>query len=132
MFREPQVADLLNNFETVSEDIAWAGPATAEAAGEFVVFAQRLDDFVESVARLVDTGEMPRMYLEDNGLVPFLQRLTDRLREIGPELAALLPGWRPLVDSLTTAAPRVDISSLIDQALRSTDEDSVRVRVGLK
>ncbi|WP_157228712.1 hypothetical protein [Nocardia brevicatena] len=36
------------------------------------------------------------------------------------------------VDSLTTAAPRVDIGSLIDQALRSADEDSVRVRVGPK
>ncbi|ONM47271.1 MlaD family protein [Nocardia donostiensis] len=127
--RDPQIGDLLNDFESVSQDIDWAGPATSAAAGEFVRFTEVLDELVESVGRLIETGEAPEMYLEGNGLVPFLQRLTEWLHEAGPELAAMVPALQPLTDALTTTAPRIDLSALISQALRSTDEDSVKLRV---
>ncbi|MFE3445256.1 MlaD family protein [Nocardia sp. NPDC059180] len=130
--REPQIAQLLNDFETVSQDIDWAGPATAAAAPAFTEFAQRLDELVESVGRLIQTGNAPEMYLEGNGLVPFLQRLTEWVHQVGPELASLLPGLQPLADAVTTTAPRLDISALISQALASTDADAVQVRVTVK
>ncbi|NEW33403.1 MCE family protein [Nocardia cyriacigeorgica] len=130
--REPQIAQLLNDFETVSQDIDWAGPATAAAAPEFTEFAQRLDELVESVGRLIQTGNAPEMYLEGNGLVPFLQRLTEWVQQVGPELASLLPGLQPLADAVTTTGPQLDLSALITQALESTTDDAVKVRVTVK
>ncbi|WP_280457129.1 MlaD family protein [Nocardia carnea] len=132
MSREPRIAELLDNFETAAADAEWAGPATSAAATEFTRFAEVLDDFVESVGRVTGAEGSPEMYLEEGGVVPLLERLRAVLDEIGPELTALQPGLAPLTDSLNSAAPQVNISSLLQQALASTDEDSVQVRVGLK
>jgi hypothetical protein len=38
----------------------------------------------------------------------------------------------PLTDALNGAVPQLDIGSLIGQALQSTTDDSVRLRVGVK
>ncbi|MFD3511163.1 MlaD family protein [Nocardia sp. NPDC058666] len=130
MSRAPAIGELQNNFEYVSGDIAWAGPATAAAAPAFVRLSQVIDQFVESVGRATE-GD-PQMYLREDGLVPFLEELTAKLNELGPELSALLPGLRPLTESVTAAGPQLDLSALIAQALHNTDADAVKVRVAIK
>lgn len=133
MSRAPQIAELQNNFEFVSGDIAWAGPATAAAAPAFVRLSQVIDEFVESVGRATAAGDGdPQVYLRDGGLVPLLERLSATLDELGPELSALLPGLRPLTESVTASAPQLELSALIAQALHDTDADSVKVRVAIK
>ncbi|MFD0364157.1 MlaD family protein [Nocardia sp. GCM10030253] len=132
MTRSPKIAELLNSFQLAAGDIEWAGPATAAGAPSFVRFGEALDEFVESVGRLIETGNSPEMYLEGNGLVPFLQRLTEWLEKVGPELKSLMPGLQPLTDAVTATAPRIDLGSLISQALHETGDNSVRVRVTVR
>ncbi|WP_278266087.1 MlaD family protein [Nocardia sp. AG03] len=132
MSRAPAIAELQNNFEYVSGDIGWAGPATSAAAPEFVRLAHVIDQFVESVGRVSAAGGDPEMYLRDGGLVPLLQELTAKLDELGPELSALLPGLRPLTESVTATGPQLDLSALVAQALHNTDADAVKVRVAIK
>ncbi|MFD6401662.1 MlaD family protein [Nocardia sp. NPDC060249] len=130
MSRAPAIGELQNNFEYVSGDIGWAGPATSAAAPAFIRLSQVIDQFVESVGRATE-GD-PQMYLRDGGLVPLLEQLTAKLNELGPELSALLPGLRPLTESVTATAPQLDLSALIAQALHNTDADAVKVRVAIK
>ncbi|MET8795622.1 MlaD family protein [Nocardia sp. NPDC004568] len=132
MSREPRIAELLDNFETAAADSEWSGPATSAAATEFTRFAEVLDGFVEAVGRFTGAEGSPEMYLRDDGLVPLLQRLREFLDEAGPEPAALQPGLAPLTDALNASVPPLDIGSLIGQALQSTTDDSVRLRVGVK
>ncbi|WP_280268731.1 MlaD family protein [Nocardia wallacei] len=132
MSRSPRIADLLNSFQAAASDIDWAGPATSAAAPEFVRFTETLNELVAAVGRLVDT-QPPETYTEGNGLVPFLAKLTDALKELGPELKSLTPALQPLADAATSAAPRIDISSVITQALDDVGSDgAVRVRVDVK
>ncbi|RDI46319.1 MlaD family protein [Nocardia mexicana] len=132
MSRSPRIADLLNSFQAAAADIDWAGPATSAAAPEFVRFTNTLNELVAAIGRLVDK-QPPEALTEGSGLVPFLDKLTDALREIGPELKSLTPALQPLADAATSAAPRIDISSLITQALDDVGSDgAVRVRVNVK
>ncbi|GAB2713332.1 MlaD family protein [Nocardia thraciensis] len=132
MSRSPRIADLLNSFQAAAADIDWAGPATSAAAPEFVRFTDTLNELVAAIGRLVDK-QPPEALTEGSGLVPFLAKLTDALREIGPELKSLTPALQPLADAATSAAPRIDISSLITQALDDVGSDgAVRVRVNVK
>ncbi|MFD6449465.1 MULTISPECIES: MlaD family protein [unclassified Nocardia] len=130
MSRAPAIGELQNNFEYVSGDIGWAGPATSAAAPAFIRLSQVIDQFVESVGRATE-GD-PQMHLREGGLVPLLEQLSAKLNELGPELSALLPGLRPLTESVTAAAPQLDLSALIAQALHNTDADAVKVRVAIK
>ena len=92
--------------------------------------SQVIDQFVESVGRATEGDS--RIYLRDGGLVPLLEQLTAKLNELGPELSALLPGLRPLTESVTATAPQLDLSALVTQALHNTDADAVKVRVAIK
>lgn len=132
MSRSPRIADLLNSFQAAAADIDWAGPATSAAAPEFVRFTRALNDLVAAVGRMVD-AQPAEKYTEGNGLAPFLTKLTERLAELGPELKSLTPALAPLTDAVTAAAPQVDISSLITQALDDVGTDgTVRVRINVK
>lgn len=130
MSRAPAIGELQNNFEYVSGDIGWAGPATSAAAPAFIRLSQVIDQFVESVGRATEGDS--RIYLRDGGLVPLLEQLTAKLNELGPELSALLPGLRPLTESVTATAPQLDLGALVTQALHNTDADAVKVRVAIK
>ncbi|MEU8900957.1 MlaD family protein [Nocardia sp. NPDC048505] len=132
MTRSPKIAELLNSFQFAAKDIDWANPALSEAAPNFVEFGKVLDGLVEAVGRLVLSDGAPEMYLEGNGVVPFLERITEWLNEVGPELKSLIPGLRPLTDAIASSAPQLDLSTLISQALQGTDADAVKVRVSVK
>ncbi|WP_019931058.1 MlaD family protein [Nocardia sp. BMG111209] len=132
MSRSPRIADLLNSFQAAAADMDWAGPATSAAAPAFVRFTQTLDDLVAAVGRLVD-AQPPQSYTDGNGLVPFLGKLTDALHRLGPELRSLGPALQPLADAAAGAAPNLDISTLITQALDDvTPDGAVRLRVTVK
>ncbi|MEV0294654.1 MlaD family protein [Nocardia sp. NPDC050710] len=132
MSRAPKIAELLRSFQRAARHIEWAGPATAAGAPELVQFGKVLDGLVEAVGRLVAEGNSPQMYLEGNGIVPFLEKITRWLEEVGPELKALIPGLRPLTDAVVSGAPGIDLSALIGQALHETGADTVKVRVAVK
>ncbi|MEC3920610.1 MlaD family protein [Nocardia sp. CDC160] len=132
MSREPKIAQLLNSFQAAASNIAGMGEATAAAAPAFVQFEQSLEELINAVGRLVDRAPGPQAYVEGNGLAPFLAKLTDWLAQAGPELKTLAPQLQPLADAARTAGPQINISSLISQALASTGDGAVRVRVDVK
>ncbi|WP_067687675.1 MlaD family protein [Nocardia jejuensis] len=131
--RSPEFGRLLTDLQTIAPDMDWAAPSFDRATPTFVEFGQRVDQIAQSVERLVRTGDTPAMYQQGNGLVPFLDRLTERLDALGPELAPLLPALRPLAASAAESIPPVDLSALISAALRSTDPaGALHLRVNLK
>ncbi|MBL1078148.1 MCE family protein [Nocardia sp. 2] len=132
MSREPKIAQLLNSFQAAAFDMAGIPEATAAAAPAFVRFEQSLEELIDAVGRLVDRAPGPQVYVDGDGLAPFLAKLTDWLQQAGPELQTLAPQLQPLVDAARTAGPQINISSLISQALASTGDGAVRVQVNVK
>ncbi|AYF74312.1 MCE family protein [Nocardia yunnanensis] len=132
MSREPKIAQLLNSFQAAASNIGGMGEATAMAAPAFVQFEQSLEELINAVGRLVDRAPGPEAYVSGNGLAPFLSRLSDWLQQAGPEVKTLAPQLQPLVDAGRAAGSQVNISSLISQALASTGDGAVRVRVDVK
>ncbi|MFG1792907.1 MlaD family protein [Nocardia sp. NPDC049149] len=132
MSREPRIAELLRSFQFTAGDMQWTGPGAEAGAPALVRFGESLNALVESVGRLTSTGRNPEEYLEPNGTVPFLQKLTEWLNKVGPDLKETLPVLQPLLEAVNSVAPKIDISALISQALASTDDDAVKVRVTVK
>ncbi|GAA5070568.1 MlaD family protein [Nocardia iowensis] len=132
MSRNPQIASLLNSFQNTATNMDWVGPSFSAAAPEWVKFTQALSELVAHVGRMVDSQPIDE-YTTGNGVAPFTAKTVDRLRELQPELSSLAPALRPLVDAIVSAAPRIDISDLISQALADVDADgAVKVRVAVK
>ncbi|WP_067701730.1 MlaD family protein [Nocardia jejuensis] len=132
MSREPKIAQLLNSFQVAASNMDGMGAATATAAPAFLQFEQSLEALVDAVGRLVDRAPGPQVYVDGNGLAPFLAKLTDWLQQAGPELKTLAPALAPLADAARTAGPQINISSLISQALANTGDGAVRVQVDVK
>ncbi|MFI1917495.1 MlaD family protein [Nocardia sp. NPDC020380] len=130
--REPKIAQLLNSFQVAASNMDGIGAATAAAAPAFVQFEQSLEELINAVGRLVDRAPGPQVYVEGNGLAPFLAKLTDWLQQAGPELKTLAPQLQPLADAVSTTGPQINLSSLISQALASTDDGAVRLQVTVK
>ncbi|BCK57341.1 MlaD family protein [Nocardia wallacei] len=131
--RSPEVGELLRDLQSIAPQMADAGPAMTVARPPLIEFGQRVDDIAESIGRLFRTGDAPRMYQEDMGLVPFVHRLGTWVDEIGPQLAPLAPILRPLVDTVVGVVPRIDLGALISAALASTDPDdgAIHLRIAL-
>ncbi|QLY30618.1 MlaD family protein [Nocardia huaxiensis] len=132
MSREPKIAQLLNSFQATASDMAGIPEATAAAAPAFLRFEQSLEELIDAVGRLVDRAPGPQVYVDGDGLAPFLAKLTEWLQQAGPELQTLAPQLQPLVDAARTAGPQINISSLVSQALASTSDGAVRVQVNVK
>ncbi|MEV0686729.1 MlaD family protein [Nocardia sp. NPDC050378] len=133
MSRSAVFGGLIADLERVTPDMAWMGPAFATAAPNFVEFGQRVDEIAEAVQRLVRTGNTPAMYTEGNGLIPFLDKLTDWVDRAGPELAPLAPALRPLADAATTAAGGLDLGALIGSAAAASEPaGALHLRITVK
>ncbi|MFF0491886.1 MlaD family protein [Nocardia sp. NPDC004068] len=130
--RSAALGRTITALQSIAPDMDWTGPAMTTASPPFIEFGQRVDAIADAVGRLFTTGDSPRMYLEGNGLVPFLDKLTARIDAIGPDLAPLAPMLVPLRDIAVRAFPRIDLSALISQVLLGLDEDAVHVRVGVR
>ncbi|RDI62924.1 MlaD family protein [Nocardia pseudobrasiliensis] len=132
MSRNPKIVSLLNSFQNTAADMDWVGPSFSAAAPEWVKFTQALNELVAHVGRMVDSEPIDQ-YTTGNGIAPFTEKNIAALRELQPELSSLPTVLRPLIDAIVGAAPRIDISSLISQALADVDSDgAVRVRVAVK
>ncbi|MCM6778137.1 MlaD family protein [Nocardia sp. CDC159] len=132
MSRNPQIVSLLNSFQNTATNMDWVGPSFSAAAPEWVKFTEALNNLVAHVGRMVDSEPIDK-YTTGNGIAPFTEKNIQALRELQPELSSLAPVLRPLVDAIVAAAPRIDISALISQALADVDADgAVKVRVGIK
>jgi virulence factor Mce-like protein len=119
--------------QKIVTDMDWAGPAMSAAGPRFAEFGYRVGDITASVARLFETGDSPRMYVEGDGLVPFLERLTVYIDKAGPDLQPLAPALAPVVDELVGLAPRIDLGGLISQTLDGLDDQgALRVRITVK
>ncbi|MEU2253598.1 MlaD family protein [Nocardia xishanensis] len=124
--RSDQVHRLLEELQRVGADTDWAGPAFAASGpqwGQFGVKIHDVVDVVENIVRNREGGDMPEDYVGGDGFRPFLNRLVAFLHESGPELRQLAPALRPLAESATASAGRIDLSSLISQALHGTGDD---------
>ncbi|RMI32721.1 MlaD family protein [Nocardia stercoris] len=130
--RNTQIAQLFDAFQATAQNIDWAGPATAAAAPEFIRFTQALNDLAAGVGK-VNAARPTSAYTEGAGLVPLLNELTAALRELAPQLRASTPALAPLVESVTTTAPQIDLSALISQALAGVGDDgAVHLQINVK
>ncbi|QLY30456.1 MlaD family protein [Nocardia huaxiensis] len=131
--RDPKIGAMLTDLQSIVPDMNWSGPAMAAGAPAFIEFGQRVDEIAQAIGRLVATGDTPAMYMEGNGLIPFLAKLTAWIDTAGPGLQELAPVLQPLVESATASAPRIDLSALISQALNGIGDDgAVRLRITVK
>ncbi|BDU05161.1 MlaD family protein [Nocardia cyriacigeorgica] len=130
----PRIGEMLGDLQRIAPEMGEAGPAMAAAAPPFIEFGERVDDIAEAIGRLFRTGDVPRMYVEGDGLVPFVRHLGTWVGQIGPELEPLAPILAPLVDSMVVAIPRIDLGALISSALASTGpgDGAVHLRIALK
>ncbi|MEU8897587.1 MlaD family protein [Nocardia sp. NPDC048505] len=130
--RTASMRQLFGDVQALGGDLDWFGPALTDAGPKFGAFGVTLNRIVESGAALSESRPVPG-YFTGDGLVPFLQHLTALLEKIGPEIAPLGPMLEPIVRDAVRRTPALDISALIEQALRGTSEDgTLRLRVGVR
>ncbi|GAB2551250.1 MlaD family protein [Nocardia heshunensis] len=128
---------LLTSLQEHATDMSWAGPALVDASGPWAEFGPRVADVAEAIARVIRVGDVPGDYLVDTpdtiGLVPLLNQLTTRLKELGPALSPFIPLFQPLVTAGTDAAGKLDLGALITQALHTTGPDgTLRLQISVK
>ncbi|GAA5057827.1 MlaD family protein [Nocardia callitridis] len=129
----PTLGNLFEQLQKIAPDMSWTQSAMSEAAPNFTEFGGSVDQVADAVGRLFETGDSPRMYLEGNGLVPFLEKLRKWIEEAGPDLAPLAPALTPVTNGLLALAPRLDISNMISQTLDGLgDPGAIRVRITVK
>ncbi|MEV6773753.1 MlaD family protein [Nocardia sp. NPDC051030] len=127
MSRTDVIRKLLVAMQANATDMSWSRPALETASGPWADFGPKVADVAAAIARVIRVGDVPNDYLVDRpdtiGLVPWLNQLAERVDQLGPELAPMVPLLRPLVASGTTAVSKLDLGSLITQALHSTSAD---------
>ncbi len=131
--RADTFGSMLTDLQQIAPDMDWTGPSFEAAAPRLTEFAERVGEIAEAVGRLVQTGDTPRMYQQDNGLVPFLAKLTDWVNEAGPDIAAMAPALQPLAASAASSIPQVDLSALIaSAAAASGPPGAMHLRINVK
>ncbi|MEC3919351.1 MlaD family protein [Nocardia sp. CDC160] len=135
--RTDLIRQMLLALQGPAADMDWAEPALVNASGPWADFGPRVSEVAASIAAVIRAGNMPDSFLEDTkdklGLVPFLRELTDRIRQIGPEIAPLAPLLVPVYATATPILQRLDLGSLIDQALHATSPDgTLRLQITVK
>ncbi|WP_336082944.1 MlaD family protein [Nocardia sp. SSK8] len=130
--RTATIRQLLADVQALGGDMAWLGPSLGSAGPNFGEFGVTLSAIVESGSALVESRPLDD-YFTGDGLVPFLDRLTALITEIGPSLAPLEQVLGPVVADAMHRAPVLDISALISQALQNVDAaGTVHFRLGVK
>ncbi|WP_280347165.1 MlaD family protein [Nocardia neocaledoniensis] len=131
--RTDKIRALLTDLQTLGGEMDWTGAALADAGPEWGALGGTFDDAAEAVAAWANIGDVPTDYTTGTGLVPFLDQLRDWVDRVGPELSALVPVLAPLAQNSTSALRRIDLGSLISQALEAVGEDGrLRVQIHVK
>ncbi|MEV6558197.1 MlaD family protein [Nocardia sp. NPDC051756] len=131
--RTPAIRQLLIDLQAIGSDMAWTGPAMESAGPLWGKFGVRVSEVVDAIAKFAVIGNVPDDYITGNGVIPFLQKLTAYINEIGPDIQQLAPVIQPMAAAATAAIPAIDISDLVAQALNATSADgAVHLQIGVK
>ncbi|WP_040810422.1 MlaD family protein [Nocardia concava] len=135
--RTDLIRQMLLALQSHATDMDWAEPALLTASGPWADFGPRVSEVAGSIAAVIRAGNIPDSFEENSkdklGLVPWLEQLTDRLRTMGPDIAPLAPLVAPLFATATPLIQRLDLGSLISQALNATGPDgTLRLRIAVK
>ncbi|WP_040806805.1 MlaD family protein [Nocardia concava] len=130
--RTAAIRQLFTDLQAMGSNMDWLGPSLAAAGPPLGQFGVTLNDIVANGAALAESRPVDS-YFTGDGLVPFLKSLDSLIAQIGPSLAPLGPALDPVVRDALQRTPALDISALIDQALRGVaDDGAVHFRIGLK
>ncbi|NNH72780.1 MCE family protein [Nocardia uniformis] len=131
--RAPQIRALLDNAQVPGPDVARAGANMAAAGPEWGEFGVKVREVVDSLERLLNARPVPEAYSTGTGLLPFLSEVTTYIDQIGPDLQQLFPVVQPLLNNAAGSLPGIDLSALIEQALRGTSPDgALQLQINLK
>ncbi|MFI6866484.1 MlaD family protein [Nocardia sp. NPDC050406] len=135
--RTEVIRRLLIALQANATDMDWTGPAMRQAAEPWAQFGPRVVEVAASIAAIIRAGNVPHSFLEDTpetiGLAPFLREITVRLERIGPEVAPLAPLLQPVFALVPPLLGRLDLGSLISQALHATTPDgTLRLQINVK
>ncbi|WP_040807917.1 MlaD family protein [Nocardia concava] len=130
--RTDAIHRMLTDLQAVGADMEWTGPALSAAAPGWSQLGTSADNLAQSIERFVRIGQMPDMYVEGTGLMPFFAEFTDYLAQMGPGLAQLVPVLSPLAAQATGQLSSVDLSALISQALAETGDGALRLQINVK
>ncbi|MEV6279504.1 MlaD family protein [Nocardia sp. NPDC051832] len=135
--RTELIRRMLIDMQAEAEQMAWGGNRLSEASGAWADFGPRVAEVADAIARVIRIGDTPADYLTDTeqitGLVPLLDQIADKVHKLGPDLRELLPVFEPLFAMLPGLISRIDLGSLISQALHSTSPDgAVHLQIGIR
>ncbi|TLF80785.1 MlaD family protein [Nocardia cyriacigeorgica] len=131
--RAPQVRSLLADAQVPGPDVAVAGQQMSEAGPQWGEFGVKVSEVVDSLEVLLNARPVPEAYTTGDGLLPYLDEITDYVDRIGPDLKELFPVLGPLMRRAGDSLQTVDLSALIAQALHSVAPDgTVRLEVTVK
>ncbi|RMI30040.1 MlaD family protein [Nocardia stercoris] len=130
--RTPELRRLFADLQAMGANMDWLGPALTTAGPPFGYFGATLSQIVEGGATLVESRPVEG-YFTGDGLVPFLTKLTDLVRQLGPDAVPVTPAIAPAIADAEHSAPALDIGTLLKQALQTVDPDgTVHVHIALK
>lgn len=130
--RKDSIRRLLGDVQTMGTDIAWLGPSLAEAGPQFGRFGEALSTVIQSASEFIEARPTSD-YFTGDGIVPFLDKLTALVEELGPDVARSVPALLPALTEATSHIPVVDISDLIRQALLSVSDDgALQFRIAIR
>ncbi|MGX1806100.1 MlaD family protein [Nocardia sp. NPDC055321] len=131
--RTPEIRGLLTDLQAIGSDMQWTGPSLNAAGPRWGKFGVRVSEVVDAIARFAVIGNVPDDYTTGDGVIPFLNKLTTYIDEVGPDIKQLAPVIQPLAATTTAAIPPIDLSSLIAQALNATSADgAVHLQINVK
>ncbi|MCP2315989.1 virulence factor Mce family protein [Nocardia amikacinitolerans] len=130
--RTDAIHRMLTDLQAVGADMEWTGPAMSAAAPGWSQLGTSADNLAKSIESFVRIGQVPDMYVQGTGLIPFFADFTDYLEQVGPDLAQLAPALTPLAMHAAGQLSHVDLSALIAQALADTGESALRLQINVK
>ncbi|MEU6559343.1 MlaD family protein [Nocardia nova] len=131
--RTTVLRDMLTNVQAITPDLGQAGTELDQAVPAWQQFGPNVDKLAGVVGAWAKNGNIGQDYTTGLGLVPFMDHLMDYLHKSGPDIAELSPAITPLIADATSMVGRLDLSSLIAQALNATDNDgALHLEVGVR
>lgn len=125
--RTDLLRQLLEAMQAQAEQMTRAGGELTAASAPWADFGPRVADVAASIARVIRIGDTPADYLTNTedviGLVPLLTELAAKVDKLGPDVRKLLPVFEPLFNLTTGLVGKLDLGSLISQALHATTPD---------
>ncbi|WP_067902722.1 MlaD family protein [Nocardia vaccinii] len=135
--RTDLIRQMMHDLQLHVDDMDWAGPALSRASVPWGEFGPRTAEATAAMTRLIRSGpDVPEVYLTDTdkevGLVPFFEEYVEKMNNLGPDFLTLAPVFQPVATSMTRVISNLDLGSLIEQALNTTDDAAVKLQINVK